>query len=351
MKKRVTVQDIADSLNLSRNTVSKVINNTSYVSPEKRELILSKAKELGYKQFAFMNLDANIDDNETNENAVGSGNEIALFAHINLDASHFTSPLLSVFQQQISSYGYKLVMYYITDDDLENKTLPAQFSRDVTDGIIIVELFDKEYCEFLTTVGMPTLFLDTFANIGNASLNSDIIYMENYNSSYTLIESFVIRNFKKIGFIGDNMHCHSFFERYKAYKDVMLDNGISNFMDFCILDDDKEPYGDIDWLSNRISSLKELPDVFYCANDFQAINVLRALKYLGLSVPKDVQICGFDNANESQIIEPSLTTINIYKKEMASEATTMLISRILNPDAPFRTLYIKTDIVFRDSTR
>ncbi|MNN69615.1 HTH-type transcriptional repressor PurR [compost metagenome] len=96
--------------------------------------------------------------------------------------------------------------------------------------------------------------------------------------------------------------------------------------------------------------MKKLPPAFVCANDFIAINVIRILKDLNIEIPGEVKVCGFDNALESRIVEPHLTTVHIHRSEMGFLAAEMLLSRIENPSRPPQITHVKTTSVFRQST-
>lgn len=103
-------------------------------------------------------------------------------------------------------------------------------------------------------------------------------------------------------------------------------------------------------LREYFQKLDELPDVFICANDFVAIDTLHVFKELGISVPKDVYLCGFDDSPESKLITPSLTTIHIHTQIMGFSAAHLLMSRIKEPALNFRTIYTETDLIYREST-
>ena len=94
----------------------------------------------------------------------------------------------------------------------------------------------------------------------------------------------------------------------------------------------------------------KLPDVFICANDFIAIDALMVFKQLGISVPKDVYLCGFDDSPESKVMTPSLTTIHIHSQIMGFSAVHLLISRIKEPSLNFRTIHTETSLIYREST-
>lgn len=345
MKKKVTIQDIANELGLSRNTISKAINNTGNVSPQTKEMIFKKAAELGYKQFALLSPPA-----EEPRELTPVNREIALLTCSVPGSQHLSSHLLDSFQKKISLFGYRLTVYLLRKDTIRACSFPENFNEQYTDGILVMELFDKAYTDFLCRQPIPTLFVDSFANVHHVPIASDILYMENYNTTYQLITHLFEAGCKSIGFVGDRFHCQSFYERWYGYKEAVENRKIYNYEDFCILDKDSEPYGSPDWLANRIKNLPKLPDAFFCANDFLAICTIKALKFLNYNLPNDIKIAGFDNSHESQIIEPFLTTVDIPGTDMGYTATNLLLDRIQYPDTPFRTTYTQTTIIYRNST-
>lgn len=105
-----------------------------------------------------------------------------------------------------------------------------------------------------------------------------------------------------------------------------------------------------EYLYNSVENMKELPEVFICANDFAAIDLLQALKKQGISCPDDILIVGFDDSPESRLMTPKLTTCHIHSQIMGFSAAQLLISRIKQPDLNYRTLYTETDLIYREST-
>lgn len=347
MKKRVTIQDIADELGLSRNTISKAINGTGNVSPDTIDMIFQKAAEMGYKQFGLLTAAAE-DNAAQNKNPINR--EIALFTNSIPSTQHLSSTLLNSFQKKISSMGYRLTIYMLRKDFLNTCTYPDNFNEQFTDGILVMELFDKAYTNFLCNQSIPTLFVDSYANIHHEAIASDILYMENCNSSYRLVSHLFETGCKTVGYVGDRYHCQSFYERWCGYKEAMEHKNYAGYEDLCIIEDDSQPYSNAEWLSGKIKNLPQIPDAFFCANDFLAICTVKALKYLGYRIPTDIKIAGFDNSHESQIIEPPLTTVNIPGTEMGYIATNLLLERIKYPDTPYRTTYTQTSIIYRSST-
>ena len=347
MGKRVTLQEIADALGMSRNTVSRALNNSGSVSSETRSKICQMATAMGYKQFSLVDT---ADTGTSTLLALKDGKtEIALFTHSFPGASHSGTKLLEAFQNRIDSLGYKLSINIIKDNDIESLSLPTNFSMDNIAGILCIELFSEKYSKFLCSLNIPILFVDTPV-LQKFGLAADTLYMENVTSVYRLISSFIQSGKRNISFVGDRFHCQSFNERWQAYVSAMTDSGIGIDTGSCILDDDSSPYKDTDYLTARISELGKMPEVFFCANDYLAICTIKALRQLGKKVPKDVAVCGFDNAPEATIIEPSLTTVKIHSSSMGFIAAEILLSRIANPNTPYKKTYVETDIIIREST-
>ena len=339
MKKKVTMQHIADSLGLSRNTVSKVLNGRPGVSPETREKVIKEAIRLKYRHFSYMDVEKS-DSKET-------GNIALLTANMPTN-SHFGTSLLNGFEERIRSEGYNLSFYIIREAEIKALSLPNNFDISKFDGIICIELFDKEYTKLINNLKIPTVFVDTIADIFYPELKADIILMENEHSTYTITKKLIDKGYTHIGFVGDYKHCRSFYERWTGFNRALFDSNIPLNLSYCIVDDDK--YFSLEWIGKQLDLMKSLPSAFVCANDFIAINVLKTLKERNIKVPDDIVICGFDDSAESRVVEPSLTTVHIFSSEMGIIVAEMLLSRIKNPSKPPQITHVKTKPIFRNST-
>ncbi|MDE7202006.1 MAG: LacI family DNA-binding transcriptional regulator [Lachnospiraceae bacterium] len=354
MADRVTIQDIADELGVSRNTVSKAINNTGLLADATRERVLKKAIEMGYKQFSYAMI-YNPDRPEVNYLPETAKREISLFTSNSIGSSHFASTMLDKFQRELSGLGYSFTMHRIQKHELESLSLPNTYNKERTAGIICVEMFNRDYCYMLCDLDLPTLFVDTPVTDYDKPLKSDCLYMDNQTNICCFVREMIRRGRKKIGFIGDIMHCQSFYERFLAYRNSMYLAGLSCSEEYCILKNKQgfkmpgyEPYRA--YLKEQIQKIKELPDVFICANDFVAIDIMSVFKELGILVPQDIYLCGFDDSPESKVTSPTLTTIHIHSQIMGFSAVHLLMSRIKEPSLNFRRIYTETSLVYREST-
>ena len=339
--KRVTIQDIADELGISRNTVSKAINNADGLADATREKILEKAIEMGYKQFSYINAHSGL---YPRPEALCRG-EIALLYGGIISPAHFATLMLDKLKRDLPRWGYDLNAYRVERENLLCRTLPPTFDPGQVSAIICVEMFDRAYDEMICGLGLPVLFVDGPNKRDGIGLPADQLYMDNTTAITRFVNDMLLRGRRRIGFIGDFEHCQSFFERYTAFRYAMLMANAPVEERFCIKSIERER------LEEALESLEDLPDVFICANDFIAEDAIYALRKLGKSVPEDVLFCGFDDSPNSRIMTPTLTTVHIHTQVMAVVAMHLLLSRIEEPGLDFRITHTETELIYRDSTR
>lgn len=373
MRKRVTIQDIADALGISRNTVSKAINNSDGLADATRERILQKATEMGYKQFSYItmvthNLEQHENGGESKEKKSAFSfydvppealennktKEIALFTRGFLGSSHFATTMLDKFQRELSQLGYPMTLHRLTSEEIRGFHLPPTFNRERTSGIMCVEIFDYNYAQMLCDLELPILFVDGPVEHMENPLPTDLLLMDNSQAITRFVKDMLSHGITEIGFTGYAVHCCSFMERYLAFRNAMFLYGGTIREEFCIIGspDNKRYPRQEDYrryLKEELSRLDHLPQVFICTNDFNAMDMLFVCRELGISVPEDVMICGFDDAPESKVISPSLTTIHIHSQIMGLSAVQMLMARIKEPNLNFRTVHTESTLIYRES--
>ena len=349
MATRVTIQDIASELQLSRNTVSKAINNTGVLADATREKILRKAAEMGYKQFAYLPLFQEGAAKTAGLSILPSDKrEIAMLTTQFLSSSHFSSMMLDRFQSEIEHLHSCTTIHRISPIELKEKKLPSSLDIQRTAGIICFEVFDYDYAQMLCDLDVPLLFVDTPVMDMRPPLKADRLYMENRIEIQNAVAHMVQRGKKRISFAGDKNHCQSFFERYMAYKDAVEYFGLTEGLSTCAMPSGQQNYPVS--LYETIRRFKTMPDAFVCANDFVAMDLVKALNELGYSVPDDIWVCGFDDSQEASYFAPRLTSIHIHEQIMGYTAANLLMTRIEEPSLNYRTVYTETNLILREST-
>lgn len=135
MANKVTIQDIANALGISRNTVSKAINNTGVLADATREKVLKKAAEMGYKQFSYFTA-ANLDKQEAFVQNSAKAGEIALLTTVFWGKSYFISTIVDTFQRELSRFGYRLTMHRVLDREVEDLKLPDSLDSARISGLL-----------------------------------------------------------------------------------------------------------------------------------------------------------------------------------------------------------------------
>ncbi len=338
--KRVTMQDIADACGLSRNTVSKIFNERGAVPGATRELVLQKARELGY-------LRGDVPSPAAPE---PQARRIALLScHLPADF-HFCNFFVPAFAEHLSAYGYTLMVYKITPEELKQRKLPALMSLEETAGLLAIEIFDRDYMNMMCDLGLPTIFVDAYAGAFQDVAQCDMLSMENVAGTTAIMRHIIGQGVKRLGFVGDITHCNSFYERWIGFHMALTQAGLPVDRSLCILEEDISPYENADWVYSQLLRMKSLPEAFMCGNDLLAIRLMTALKRMGLSIPGDIMVAGFDGQPQSAVVEPGLTTVHIPSDEIGRLAANMIYRRIKSPGLPMVTAYVKTTPIFRQST-
>lgn len=338
MEKKVTIQDIADALDLSRNTVSKALNGKP-VPAKTRNAVLNAAIEMGYKGYKLA---------ASSDGTMGQKRFVILSTRLLLNMNYYILVLRGM-EESLLDYDVDLVQFKITN--------PASFSKFKhylsgckVDGIVCMEFFEPEYIAELLELEIALVFLDF--PLFNSTLRGrfDIILPE----SQDVVKNFCMdmireNNCRTFGFIGDYLHCRSFYERFTGMREALFFSSLPVDLRYSILHDDSMPY-DPESLVQEIRSLPALPDCFVSANDTIAINLLKALKILKISVPKEVKVIGFDNVADAKNCTPPLTSVNVNKALLGKRIIGLLLDRISNPTQANQIIHISSKLVIRSST-
>ena len=135
-----------------------------------------------------------------------------------------------------------------------------------------------------------------------------------------------------------------------AFREAMYINNLKFEDKYCLSEVHPHDAYYKEYLYKALEKMDELPEMFICANDFVAIDLLYCLRKLGVECPKDIKLFGFDDSPESKIMTPSLSTSHIHSQIIGYSAANMVISRIDQPDLNYRITYTETDLLYREST-
>lgn len=342
--RKVSIQDIAKDLGLSRNTVSKALSNSESVSFDTRQKIVKRAIEMGYKK---LNPELKVELELEQPSSRNTGNIIVLAHRYVAD---FWNQIMIGISNELKKNNYNLLFNFINCEDEAAAVLPSNIHNSQIDGIILLSVFSKEFIYKLLKTEIPLVFLDMPADGYDNNLVGDVLLVEGESSIYNITKKLIYNGYSKIGFIGDTTYCRTIFDRWRGYKKALDDFDLSLDKNLCITEAAPSHLYAYDEVSSKLGSISKLPEAFVCANDEIAMYVIRYLREKHIKVPENIAVTGFDNTIDSTLIEPALTTVHVFKEQVGVRLVQELIWRMNNPHSPFETILVNTDVIFRKSS-
>lgn len=334
MSSRVTIQDIANALQLSRNTVSKVLNSPESVPEATRRRVIEMATAMNYKSIQ-----------QITESKQEKPLKILLISLENKLSSSFFTHLYQKLHEQAKQYNMAITIQLISTDDIRTQHIPDYIH--VADGILITEVLDADYIQMLLRFGKPTVFFDFVVNSEIISGKYDIV-MEQNTAVYQLTERLILQGRTRIGFYGNVSHCLGFQERFYSFRNAMLDHKLPLDNTLFLINDNLQMPSDYDYILSHLRR-QNLPQAFVCANDYVAFTLMEALGKMHIRIPEDVAVCGFDNVPDFWLHTPYLTTVDCSKDMLASNMLELLSSRICDPRLDNRVMHIGGKTIIRQS--
>ena len=332
----LTLEDIAKKSGVSRSTVSRVINNHPNVSKKVREHVKEMIRQTGYQPHpAARALVSN--------RAWTCG--LILPRTLN---SFFTDPyypcLIQGIAQACSKQDYTFSLFLIGDEDDDDRMYSRVSRRGFMDGILFQSdqkgdtLIDK-----LADSGIPLVIL------GRPFQGKKISYVDidNIESVQMAVDYLFDMGHKRIGTITGPQNTTVGIDRKNGYIQALIKHGNPINESLIVEGTFTEESG---YLGMK-QLLPEKPDAVFAASDRMAIGAIRAIYEVGLDIPKDVSVIGYDDFPQVSPVRPSLTTLRQPIGKFGSEALKMLIDLVENGLQPSRQVILKSELVIRDSTR
>lgn len=339
--KKVTIQDISNSLNISRITVWKVLNNKDGVSESTREKIIKKAVELEYK---------NIDSNLVNSFLVSkkTTNNISVIVS-RPESTSFWIRIINQIANELGQNKFNLIYNPLTEYEEKNFKLPDVIKRGDVSGIIVINIYNEFAIKQLCNTKIPKVFLDIPLHMQPKDINGDVILLEGLNSIFCITDSIIKRGYTKLGFIGDITYCQTIYDRFQGFLKAIKANNLILNEKYCFTDSiPSDLYKDK--IEKFLDSIEQMPEAFVCGNDYIGFILLSCLQDRNFNVPKDITISGYDDNVEFILDSTFLTTVHVENELLGKRLVKQLMYRIENPQSDYETIYINPRIIFRMST-
>lgn len=327
------MKDVAERARVSVSTVSHVLNRTRTVTEETQERVLLAIEELGYQ-----------------ENLLAKSLKTQRTFTIGLLISDIQNPFFTAVVRGVEDValrrGYHLFLCNTDEDPGREEEYVTELAKKRVDGLIVAPAAARHnHVRWLETLNTPFVFVDREVE----GVEADAIRADNFLGMKMAVEHLVGLGHERIGIISGPLDKASGYERHRGFETALAAAGLDLEVELVRFGDFKTPSG-----YRRATELLQLPippTALIAANNQMTLGALLAIRELGLSIPDDISVIGFDDMEWAPLADPPLTTVAQPTYEMGVKSAQMLLDKIEETadGAPSRIL-LKTTLMERKST-
>jgi LacI family transcriptional regulator len=327
-----TMRDVAERAGVSVTTVSHVINETRPVSRELKERVLAVMHELGYQP-----------------NLLARGLRRGETCTIGVVVPDSTNPYFAEVTRGVEDCsfgeGYSVILCNSDGDPHKEQIYANVLAEKQVDGIIFVSvaLAEAQVCA-LQGQEVPVVVINR--KVPWASFDS--IMTDNARGGWLATQHLLELGHRRIGCITGPSDLTPSAERIDGYRRALEESGLT-------VDDRLVIKGGFNFdggyaAARVLLALPDRPTALFACNDLMAVGAMRAAQELGLEVPNDLSVVGYDDIELVSFITPPLTTIYQPKHEIGVVAATMLLERMQDFCLPPRGRILDISLLVRCST-
>jgi LacI family transcriptional regulator len=329
-----TIRDVAKLAGCSIKTVSRVINDEPYVTEETRAKVNSAIRAVGYAP--------NISARRLAQNKAYM---ICLLMYPGFyqQGSELLTRIMDIGYEE--NYDILIQPYFPLHSRSKRKLVNLIYEHRI-DGFVITPPLDADefVADMLTTYKMPQVQITPF------HLAEDVPYIagEDYKGAFAMTEYLLGLGHRRIAFLQGPRNIFASRDRARGYTAALEAAGVAY---------DEELVRNSEWtfdggytLAKQLCELESPPTAIFAGNDEAAYGVIYAAQEMGLQVPRDLSICGYDDLGLSKNIWPGLTTVHQPSDEMIERATRLLIQMLKGVPVEQKTITIRSQLVIRGST-
>jgi len=339
MPEKVTIGQIADRCGVSISTVSLALNNKPGISDAIRMQVKEVAKNMGY---SIKPSTTSIHHRKLNT----LGLLVKTDPNMLPPSNPFYSRVIAGVDEACKDLGLNLLFSMLpVDENNCPQKIPQFIKSNMADGFLMVGAFlDETISSILDQWTVPIVLVDGYSD----TERYDMVVSDNFGASYQAVEHFINLGHKHIALVGGDDHCYpSLRERRNGYFRAVKEHGLENTYtaNFNISKSQGE--------SEITELLKSNPRItaVFAINDNIAVSVIHAVQRLGLEVPRDISIIGYDDTDLATSVSPKLTTMHVDTVAMGQGAAHLVSMRMHRPKADRVTLTVHPHLVERESVR
>ncbi|SEF73078.1 transcriptional regulator, LacI family [Bryocella elongata] len=326
--RKATLVDVAKAAGVGPMTVSRTINGHPYVSESTAKKVRAAIRKLGYRP------------NQAARILTGQSSK-----SIGLIVPDVADPFFSVVsravQQAARKVGYTVWLAVSDGDIATEKAEIEQMKNHPVDGIVLAPVSSRARHLTATALGsIPIVTIDRPLE----GPSTDSVEVENRKGSHMAVEHLRSHRYQRIACIATDFHLRSIRLRVSAYEECLRQEKLP--VTKVIL----EPGEEVLPALKALFKLRQKPDALFITNNVCTTRVIQALQVLGIRVPEDVALVGFDDVDFYSLLSPSITAVRQPVAEIGAAAAELLLNRIRNegPSAPVA-VTLPVELVVRES--
>ncbi len=336
---KITIHEIAKELNIDSSTVSRALNNSDRVTEKTKKKVLSMAKNLGYQRNLIA---SNLRTNKTNTIGV-------VVPRI---SRHFFSSTIAGIEEAAFASGYNIIIAQSIDKIEREKQIVDNLIANRVDGVLIsvsMESGSGEYLEKFQLNNIPLVFFDRYCS---GIKESSKVVIDDEFAAFEATSHLIAQGCNKIVYFSGPKSLSIYQDRLKGYKRALKENNKPYNPNLVVKSRLMESDGRM--ITKKLVESQTEFDGIFAANDVSAIGAMKYLKSIGKKIPKDVAVVGFSNEPVSEVIEPSLSTIDQSGFEIGKIACGILIGKLKDKNVQGKsekTVILKPTLLERESSK
>lgn len=336
MKKKLSIVDIANALNVSKTTISFILNGRAQekrISSELIERVMKYVAEVGYKPNSL-----------AKSLRTGKSNTIGLMVE---DISNpFFASIARLIEDRAYKNGYKII-YCSTDNDThKTRELIDMFRDRHVDGYIMAPPEGiEEDIQSLINDGMPVVLFDRHL----PKVNTDFVEVDNYFGAYNATKHFIEQGFKKIAFVTFLSSQTQMVDRVKGYEEAIKSENLEAVVKEIAFNQNDELI--LEPLRDFLKTHQDI-DAILSGNNHLGICCLKIMKELNIQVHSDIALISFDDHDVFELHSPSISAIAQPVEAIADNVITVLLKKLSALSIPEKSqaIILKTDLQIRNSS-
>lgn len=348
MLKRVTMQQIADHLGVSKFVVSKALSGKGGVNEMTKARVFQAASQLGY----FAQKNAYIKNNELEKGNVSVSSRqsvIVLMPNIRFQTkdSLYWGKIMEGISRELEQKELGMVIVSESRvDSFVNILNPSGIL-----GMIGVGQIESDLLLETHRLGIPMVLVDHEDDL----IPSDTVFANNTDAITRLCNHLIGLGHTRLRFVGNVRFSRSFHDRWIGFRKALEQNGLEapQLNDPLLAlngDDSDELTVEFEKMFLKMKAQGQLPTAFVCANDNIAYGAISTLAKHGIQVPADISVTGFDNIGATDWTQTALTTVHVPKEAMGQRAVKKLLERIEQPEYALEKILVSADVIHGNST-